>query len=60
MPGTGASGPPLIRPSGTFSRKGRRLTQQHRSQDSLLPLREKVDRPKAETDEGTGRLNGAI
>jgi len=36
---------PLIRPSGTFSLKGRRDNPRHLSRESLLPLREKVDRP---------------
>jgi hypothetical protein len=43
---------PLIRPSRTFSLKGRRHTSEIPQYDFLLPLREKVDRPKAETDEG--------
>jgi hypothetical protein len=43
---------PLIRPSGTFSHKGRREPPSIAVSSTLLPLWEKVDRPKAETDEG--------
>jgi hypothetical protein len=37
-------GRPLIRPSATFSRKGRRRWNRSLSRDSLLPSREKVAR----------------
>ena len=46
---------PLIRPSGTFSREGRRRwSRMHPRLQSgtLLPSREKVDRAQRETDEG--------
>ena len=43
---------PLIRPSGTFSHKGRRGWSREFAVVPLLPSWEKVARAKRETDEG--------